>query len=253
MNLINDDELKKKCAFNLWRHNAKAMELDENSRIIQNFVGKILDKIKNKRNRTNLKNISKGLDILSNLKGPLRDGFNAIRSEANRKTFTKFVNDLDNKRKDHLKTAYDAIRDAEKDKLLNKLFNIPESARLRILKKWFDIWKDKADKLGRNWAARTIQRAWRNYIIRRRFDKLNDRIIASYRSFYFVIPIFTFNNLVRFTNYFCSLLIFDYQTFCNFRVTNHDIWYKILDVFQHSYKFFFIFNVIFKGSPLTRC
>ena len=176
MNLINDDELKKKCAFNLWRHNAKAMELDENSRIIQNFVGKILDKIKNKRNRTNLKNISKGLDILSNLKGPLRDGFNAIRSEANRKTFTKFVNDLDNKRKDHLKTAYDAIRDAEKDKLLNKLFNIPESARLRILKKWFDIWKDKADKLGRNWAARTIQRAWRNYITRRRFDKLNDRI-----------------------------------------------------------------------------
>ena len=180
LRLIDNEELKKKVALHLWNHNAKAIANDENARIIQDFVGKILEKLKNKLNRKNLKRYSDGLDILSKLKPHIKEAFDKIKNEAIRKRYllglTKLFDLLDAKRKDHLKTAYDAIRDSEKDKLLNKLFKIPDSARLRILRKWFDIWKDNADKLGKDWAARTIQRAWRNYIIRKRFNKLNDKI-----------------------------------------------------------------------------
>ena len=155
--------MKKKVAFNLWRHNAKLIAVDENSRIIQNFVGSILDKLRNKKDRAKLKNISKGLDILSQLKLPYRLGYNAIKSESNRKLFTKFNDDLAKKRRDHLKYAYDAIRQEEMRFLLNRLFGIPESGRKRILKKFIERWNDKANKIARKHSAEMIQRNYRLY------------------------------------------------------------------------------------------
>ena len=176
LNLTNDNELKKKVAFNLWRHNAKLIAVDENSRIIQNFVGSILDKLRNKKDRAKLKNISKGLDILSQLKLPYRLGYNAIKSESNRKLFTKFNDDLAKKRRDHLKYAYDAIRQEEMRFLLNRLFGIPESGRKRILKKFIERWNDKANKIARKHSAEMIQRNYRLYILRKKYNNLNKRI-----------------------------------------------------------------------------
>ena len=176
LRLFNDDDLKKHVAFRLWRHNAKKLELDYYSRVIQHFVGDILSKLRNKNSQEKLKRISDGFAILCRIKIPYRLGFKAIKSEQNRNIFTKFNNDLSNKRNNHLKSAYNGIRDKEKAYLLLRLFKIPESGRKRILRKFIIRFKDKAMKLARMQSAKMIHRNYRSYHIRVKFDNLNRHI-----------------------------------------------------------------------------
>lgn len=162
LQLINDKQIRKQVAFQMWRNKVIALKCNESTVTIQKFLGDVQKKLLNRKNHKKLRRINEGLQILARLKYPKREAFNAIRSEANRKVFTKFNDDLANKRKDHLKTAYDAIHDAAIRNLLNRLFKIPDSARLRILRRRFNLWRDNANKLKKDEAAKKIQRKFRS-------------------------------------------------------------------------------------------
>lgn len=105
LKLINDKQIRKQVAFQMWRNKVLAMQCNESTVTIQKFLGDVQRKLLDRKNRKKLRRINEGLKKLAGLKYPKREAFNAIRSEANRKVFTKFNDDLANKRKDHLKTA----------------------------------------------------------------------------------------------------------------------------------------------------
>ena len=107
--------------------------------------------------------MEKGLNQLMNMKFFLREPLDKIISESNRVVFTKFNDDLAKKRKNHLKDAYDAIREEEKRYLLNRLFGIPDSLKHKILRKAINKWKDNADRMGKRHAAECIQKNYRLY------------------------------------------------------------------------------------------
>ena len=176
LELMNSRDHKKRAAFNKWRNNANKMKMNESSEIIQDFMGDVKKKLKSRKDNRKKKNIEKGLNILANMKPNMKEPFDKIKSESNRKLFSKFVDDMDNKRKDHLKTAYDAIKEAQKNYLLNKLFKVPERLRLKILRKALNKWRDNADKIAKKHSAEMIQKNYRLYMQRKKQSKI-DKLI----------------------------------------------------------------------------
>ncbi|MGL4947770.1 MAG: hypothetical protein ACRC42_00040, partial [Mycoplasma sp.] len=176
LRLLNNKDLIKQAAFNLWRANINAKKLNDSSIIIQNFMGDIDKKLKARKEMKKRHNITKGVNILSNWKCFLREPFNMIKSESNRKIFDQMKDDLDNKRKDHLKNAMKKIKDEEARRLLNRLFGIPENLKKKVLKKAMDKWRNNARNSAENEAAERIQRNYKWYWERMRNSKMMKRI-----------------------------------------------------------------------------
>ena len=86
----------------------------------------IKQKIEDRNRLRRRRAIRKGLEHLQNLKPNMKEPFDKIKSESNRKLFSKFNDDLADKRINHLKTAYNAIDEAGRNYLLRRLFKIPD-------------------------------------------------------------------------------------------------------------------------------
>ena len=71
---------------------------------------------------------------------------------------------------------------------MNKIFNIPNNLRNRILKKFTNKWKNNADKISKKQAAERIQRNFKIYLNRINKNKREDRMkniltrLINYRS-----------------------------------------------------------------------
>ena len=174
LKMINDRDLQKQVGFNIWRANANSMKLSDSSKIIQNFMNDVRAKLAEKKRQRKHRNMIKGLEKLMNMKFFLREPLQKIISESNRKIFTKFNEDLMAKRRNHLKAAYDAIREEEQRYLLNRLFGIPTTLKHKILRKAMNKWKDNADRTARRHAAERIQKNYRLYHNRMIKNKIQD-------------------------------------------------------------------------------
>ena len=154
--------------FMKWLNIARNLQCNDNARIIQKFCRNIHNKIQAKKELLRQQKIEDGLEKLSNIKFGAKYALDKLNSEKNRNIFERFNDLLKNKRADTLKDCFDRIKKERKDKVLNNLVNFQDSFKSRILKKWLDSWKEKADKLGRKRAVEMINKNWKIYLLNKR-------------------------------------------------------------------------------------
>ena len=154
LTLHKDDIINNKLYITLrkWVAIAKNMTFNENASKIQKYWKKFQNKLKNDKEK------------LLDIKFGARHSIDKLISEKNRKIFTKFNDDLKQKRLDTLKNCFDKIKKRGNDNVLKQLIKIPDAFKKRILKKYLFTLRDKTDKLAKKRGADTIIKNWRIYI-----------------------------------------------------------------------------------------
>jgi len=161
-----------------WRKNSRLLECDENSRIIQKFCRKCLDKVKKRREEEYLKRINKGLDKISGLRLNIKYAWDKIRDHNKRKALEDLVKYLQEKVTQRKREVFEDIYDYGINNLLKKLFPLREKLVKELLRKKLRQWRDKANALARKRAAEMIQRNWLNHIL----EKIKRRILELLRN-----------------------------------------------------------------------
>ena len=167
--------------FMKWLNIARTMQCNDNAKIIQKFCRKIQDRLKRKKELAKEIKIENGLNKLFNIKFGGRYLFDKLVSQKKRDIFNIFNELLKKKRKDSLKDCFDKIKQTSFDNALTKVLDIPDKLRLRIIKKYLTIWKDKADKLGKKRAVETIIKNYRIYLNNKRQknkENILDKILS---------------------------------------------------------------------------
>ena len=170
LTLHKDDIINNKLYITLrkWVAIAKNMTFNENASKIQKYWKKFQNKLKNDKELARKLKIQNGLEKLLDIKFGARYAIDKLISEKNRNIFTKFNDDLKQKRLDTLKNCFDKIKKRGNDNVLKTLIKIPDAFRKRILKKYLLTLRDKTDKLAKKRAADTIIKNWRIYINKKR-------------------------------------------------------------------------------------
>ena len=150
--------------FMKWLNIVRNMQCNDNARIIQRFCRQVQDKLKEKKELARQLKIKNGLIKLINIKFGNRYFIDKLKSEKNRDVFDRFNDMLKKKKDDILKDCFDRIKQTASDNVLKKVIDIPDKLRIRIIKKFITILKDKTDKLGKKRGAETIIRNWRIYL-----------------------------------------------------------------------------------------
>ena len=160
--------------FMRWLNIARNLQCNDNARIIQKFCRNIIDKIQRKKELLKQQKLEEGLEKLANIKFGAKYALDKLNSEKNRNIFERFNNLLKNKREDILKDCFDRIKKERKDNVLKDLLNLQDNFKSRLLKKWFDTWREKADKLGRKRAVEMIYKNWKIYLFNKREKNKGD-------------------------------------------------------------------------------
>ena len=127
-----------------WRKNARKLECHENAKIIQDFCREIQQKILDDKNRRNMENYKNLANTLNNLKASPKEFLDKLKEIRRNKILEDLLNDLAKKRLDNLKDAFDKIRESPKYRYLNDLLNLKDDLRDRLLRKYLNIWRNKA-------------------------------------------------------------------------------------------------------------
>ena len=150
--------------FMKWLNIVRNLQCNDNAKVIQNFCRRVLDKLKRQKELARQLKIKNGLEKLFNIKFGSRYVLDKINSEKNRNIFNKFNDMLKKKRQDILKECFDKIKRTAFDNVLKKVIKIPDLLRIRIIKKFITIMKDKTDKLSKKRSAETIIKNWKIYL-----------------------------------------------------------------------------------------
>jgi hypothetical protein len=151
-------------AFMKWLNITRNLQCNDNAKIIQKFCREVQEKLRRKKELARQLKIKNGLEKLLNIKFGSRYALDKIDSEKNRNIFKSFNDILKNKKDNILKDCFDNIKDRAFYNVLKKAVKIPDTLRLRIIKKFIYILKDKTDKLGKKRAAETISKNWKIYL-----------------------------------------------------------------------------------------
>ena len=151
-------------AFTKWLNIVRNLQCNDNAKIIQKFCRGIQEKLRRKKELARQLKIKNGLKKLFNIKFGSRYALDKINSEKNRNIFKRFNDMIKNKRLVTLKDCFDKIKQRAVDNVLGKALQIPDTLRLRILKKFIHILKDKTDKLAKKRGADTIIKNWKIFL-----------------------------------------------------------------------------------------
>jgi uncharacterized protein YjgD (DUF1641 family) len=127
-----------------WRKNVAKLACHENARIIQDFCREIRDKIMDDRIKRNLNNYKTLARTLNTLKVSPVEFLDRLKEIRRNQIFDELLNNLAQKRLDTLKDVMDRIRDYPKSKYLKNIIPIKDDLRDRILRKYLNIWRNKA-------------------------------------------------------------------------------------------------------------
>jgi hypothetical protein len=113
LKLITRMVIKQQVALRLWRTTVEDEKTNENSDKIKNFCRKGQKNLRSKRKNDKKNNLDNLVNVtMKNVdRAEERPVFNKLKNEAKRKTLSKLVNNLENKKNDNLKTAVDNIKD----------------------------------------------------------------------------------------------------------------------------------------------
>ena len=162
--------------FTRWLNKARLMKINDNAKIIQEFCREILQKCKEKKELNDKIKLNNGLVILMKARFGKEHAFNKIKSERNRSIFKQFNDDLKKRRLNTLKDCFDRLKNnAFNDKLL-KAIHVQDNLKERILKKFLELWKEKANKLSKNLAAEKIIKNWRLYAKKKNIENREQRL-----------------------------------------------------------------------------
>ena len=189
--LTNDNELRLKIFFNLWKGLIKSDKLKDSARVLNNFMGDMKNRSRKKKNKQRLDEIKDGLEHLNNAysRAAQKEPFAMLKARAKEVQLSRFIKLLQNKRNDHLKTAIDKIKELSEEirktknfhaaklqrkwkqfvakqgiwRFLNKIkkmkfmLGLMANRDLRHLNKSFKLWRKNA--MGDIWinSAKTIQ------------------------------------------------------------------------------------------------
>jgi hypothetical protein len=131
--LTNDNTLRLRIRLHLWKGLINQDKLKKSADKIANFFADFKNKSRRKKNKKRLDEIKEGLEELKLpiLKGASRYPFAKIKDEAGKDKFTKFVDFLEKKRRNHLDAGVQAIKDMAD--LVNKIRNAHAQ---RLQRKW---------------------------------------------------------------------------------------------------------------------
>ena len=127
-----------------WRKNVAKLACHENARIIQDFCREIRDKIMDDKIRRNLDNYKILAKTLNKLKVSPVEFLDRLKEIRRNQILEELLNYLAQKRLDILKDVMDRIRDYPKSKYLKNIMPIQDDLRERILRKYLNIWRNKA-------------------------------------------------------------------------------------------------------------
>ena len=127
-----------------WRKNVAKIACHENARTIQKFCRGIQDKILKARIKNNLESYKNLANVLNKLKVSPQEFIDRLKEIRRNQILDELLNKLAQKRLDHLKHAFDKIKYYPKLKYLEKLLPISDDLRDRILRKYLNIWRNKA-------------------------------------------------------------------------------------------------------------
>ena len=133
-----------RAALSKWRKNVAKLACHENARIIQKFCRDIHDKIIKDKIKQNLENYKNLANVLNKLKVSPKEFIDRLKEIRKNQIFEDLLYRLSDKRLDILKDALDKIRGYPKYKYLNKILPITDDLRKRILRKYLNIWRNKA-------------------------------------------------------------------------------------------------------------
>ena len=142
--MASDPENYLRSSLAKWRKNVAKLACHENARIIQDFCREIRDKIMNDRIKRNLDNYKTLAKTLNTLKVSPVEFLDRLKEIRRNQIFDELLNNLAQKRLDTLKDVMDRIRDYPKSKYLKNIMPIQDDLRDRILRKYLNIWRNKA-------------------------------------------------------------------------------------------------------------
>ena len=154
--------------FMKWLNIVRNLQCNDNATVIQKFCRSVLDKLRRQKELARQLKIKNGLEKLFNIKFGSRYVMDKINSEKNRNIFSNFNYMLKNKRKDILEECFYNIKQTSFDNVLKKVVKIPDALRIRIIKKFLTIMKDKTDKLAKKRSVETIIKNWKIYLQNKR-------------------------------------------------------------------------------------
>ena len=162
-----------------WKNYLNLKKFNKSTKILQNFMKKIRNKLNNKNNILKQNKIQKGIDKLNSYKNKFKckKAFNKIKEKRKNKINSDLFNFLINKRKNLLKTAFDKIKEQRKNNLIKNLLKKKEAKKKRIYKNYLDLWKNNTNKLIRKFAASTIQKNYKLYKKKNKNQKLQNKLI----------------------------------------------------------------------------
>jgi hypothetical protein len=124
LRLSNSMEHKQKLYLRLWYGKARTMKLEESANVLRDFMSDVKDKHNKIKAQRRLVKLRDGLFLVRKawMSGAERNSLDKVKSEANRNLLIKVGNDVEKKKKDHLQTAHDNIknRSIQRQAYLNK-------------------------------------------------------------------------------------------------------------------------------------
>ena len=153
-----------------WLNIARILAVNENAKIIQDFCREIQGKLNEQKELKKKLRIHNGLDKLFNIKIGAKYFFDKLRSARDKNVFKQFNDNLKKHKLTTVKDVFDKIRKTAFDNKLKTVLKIPQSLRIRILKRALDNWKNNATKTGKRHGAELIQKNLRIFLKKKKYE-----------------------------------------------------------------------------------
>jgi hypothetical protein len=132
--------------FRKWDKNAMLILCDESATTIQRRFRQYYSILKLEKLRTNSDNYKTLCDALSHISGRPEVFFDNLKKIRRASVLGDLAEDLDNKRKDNLKDAFDKLKSNNKLALLKNIITKTDEREYNKLKYYLDKWRKQANK-----------------------------------------------------------------------------------------------------------
>ena len=192
-----DPNNKLQAALAKWMKNARKLSCHDNARTIQKFCKDVHQKIINLKNKQDLDNYKNLANVINNIKILPKEFFDKLKQIRRNQKLNDILEKLVQKRLDHLKKAFNEIKNYPKYKYLEKLLPITDEFKDRILTKYLKRWRNKAMRF--KGIMELLKIIFTNYD-----DYKNNQLLYSLRKWQYKTKLLTAKNNAKTISEFCK-------------------------------------------------